>query len=394
LPALVALETSPIQAISDTAYEEHKSLWKKNTGMEKEYMNGVSFAFEHQRDIIHDSKGATGGPHSTAKLNRCYDVLCNGELKQRKKFLSNLVERHKFPLSKADTSGDSPRPLHYARFCLENLAFFDYARTDEVMHVVSCMEKFFAKAAVAVANDIEIHVLGTGRLEDTTKQEEGANAALHPSLGLVNGTSAQNDIPLVDTMQHAHGETSILPPADPPTRQVDKALLRHLTVSSMILSVIEHSRRFLMLHYSLKALLEIKTNGKATKGENNKPVVAKNSNGDKYLRQVAHIMTSLDSTDTMLAQCSAFIDLVHNDDDFKIDDDAQLLKAALEGYDTPTNDDTASVPGSGRGRKRKSSLPAGTPRKRKAVGTGRTKGRSQKNRSGSSGTPDGDGYSD
>ncbi|KAF2816258.1 uncharacterized protein BDZ99DRAFT_514855 [Mytilinidion resinicola] len=391
LPALVALETSPNPTISDVAFQEHRNLWKKNNGMEKEYMKGVSLAFEHHRDILKDTKGVIivvkeGKSSFNPKLRLCYDVLCSGEFKPRKKFLSNLVDRLNFQLSKLDTSGVEPRPLAYTRFCVENFALFDYARTEEVLHVISCLEKVVIATGSEVAQEIEPDILGNDLDTELIQQEETAPATTQ-DLSLEFDPS----IP------------SVLPPAEetlsskPSAKPINETRLRHLTVASTILTLMWETRKFLRHYWSLD---RGKPGAKLTLKElNSRPTKATFSTPDKHLQRIAEIVSSLDDTDAMLARCKVFADLMSHDDEAKNksdDDEDGPLDRAADGYDTPTgsgDEDNASNPpsGSGRGRKRKNSFPiAGTPRKRKTGGTGKPRGRQRKSRGGSGSTPDAD----
>ncbi|KAF2492026.1 hypothetical protein BU16DRAFT_491330 [Lophium mytilinum] len=391
LPALVALETSPDPAIANVATQEHRNLWKKNSGLDKEYMEGVSLAFDHHRNIIKDAKGASinvkeGKSSFVPKLRLCYDVLCSGESRPRKKFLSNLVDRLNFQLSKLDTSGVEPRPLNYARFCAENLALFDYTRVEEVVLVTDCLHNVVIATGSLVAQEIEPDILGNG-LDIEPIQQEGTALATTRYSSLAHDPSAPNDL--------TPTEKSL--PSKPPVKPIDESRLRHLTVASMILTLMWETKKFLRHYWSLD---RSKSSAKMTPKElNSRPTKATFSTPDKHLQRIAEIMSSLDDTDAMLARCKAFADLISHDDEAKnksdVEDDG-LLGRVADGYDTPVgsgDEDNASNPpsGSGRGRKRKSSFPAGgTPRKRKTGGTGKPRGRPRKSRGGSGSTPDAD----
>lgn len=382
-PVLIALETSPDPTISKIAFQEHRSLHHKHETMfEKEYMKAVSQAFDYQRDVLHDTHGATTQPF-TSKLHLLFEVLKTGNGKVRKKFLSNLCERINFELPKLSSKDNPPSSLLYTRFCVQNLAFFDYARVDEILHLVSCLEKVVTGTGTVVAHAIETEILGI-RLDPEPHLSQQVPSTSILSNQAVVLPSTESDI--------VRSEPSI-------RNTVDAAQLRHLTIATMILTMIWETRTFLRRQWGLHKQRESKANSKTTiKDLNRAPTKAPGVTGDKYWERISEIMSALNSPDTMTAQCKTFAELLAVDNELKIasedDEEAELARAAA-GYETPNDDENGgeNVPLSGgaRGRKRKGSMSAaGTPKKARKTGTGKPRVRPRKNRSGSSVTPEGD----
>ncbi|KAA8908380.1 sister chromatid cohesion C-terminus-domain-containing protein [Sphaerosporella brunnea] len=154
VPALVALETSTAGAISQLAFREHKTLHAKHeTIVERGYMDGVRECFLYQLNVVRDGAGASVEPY-TAKLRPLYDIVKEGTRKVRKKLLDNIIRSIDFDPGKMNVD-KKPTHLEYARFVIGNLAFLDYATTDEVFQAITTMEKVVAGTGVMVAHSIE-----------------------------------------------------------------------------------------------------------------------------------------------------------------------------------------------------------------------------------------------
>lgn len=335
---LVALETSPINMIATIAFQEHRNLNQKHESVfDKEYMKAVYEAFLYQKNVVNDPRGATLQPHSP-KLRLTFEVLKQGNGKARKKFLANIVSRINFDISKLDVSGDLPLHLQFARFCVENLAFFDYSRIDEILHLVDCMEKTVATTGTGIAHAIETEV---------------QNVQLGPQ-PMEGGPYLQNGIAPVANL-------------------INDQRLRQLTAGSMVLSLMWETRTFIRRLWGLQKQREGK-NKTTIRDLNRAPTKAQGVSGDRYWDKTSEIMTSLNSREAMLLQCKAFAELLSIDNEVKVpsdDEEADLAKAAA-GWETPSdgeNSNGSAPPSSNRGRKRKSSMSMlATPSKTKKRG--------------------------
>lgn len=400
-PALVALETSKNQFIANLAFQEHRTLHQKHESMfEKEYMKAVQQAFTYQQEIFKDTHGATAHPFAP-KLRSLFEVLKTGNGKVRKKFLLNLSAKADFDFSRLNTTEECPSHLLYARFCLENLAFFDYVRVDELLALVSNMEKIVSNTGTPVAHAIELEVLKV-RLDEP--------AALPPL-----ATSIETVDPMMQqAMDQSFQQISQLQPMQPMqplqqpflngetrTQPLDVApeRLKHLTVASIILTMIWETRTYLRRIWGLQKQRE---GGKNTtkhtikdlnKAPSRQPFVVP----DKYWEKMLALMETLSSPEVMVAQCKAFAELLAIDSELKIvseDDEEAELAAKAAGYETPDDDEESrgdsQTPGGGTGqrsRKRKSSMGAsGTPKRRRGPGKPPGKPKNAKARRGSRGS--------
>lgn len=336
--ALVALETSPNTLIAGIAFQEHRSLHEKHETMfEKEYMKAVQQAFEYQRDVVRNLHGATAQPFAS-KLRSLFEVLKYGKAIIRKKFLTNICSKINFELLSVGTDGNPPEQLLFARFCLENLAFFDYTRLEEIQHLVSHLEKVVTGTGTSVAHAIETEVFKI-RLELGQSGQQPPNA---------------NPV-IVDA--RVGGDRPIAPER-----------LRQLTVASMILSMAWETRTFLRRLWNLQKQREARAKPSA-KDTAKAPTRAPGVTGDKYFATITEIMTALADPEAMQARCRAFAELLQVDHELRIADDDGDVEATVVGYETPEEGDGAIVGappsgGSARGRKRRASgSMAGTPKK-------------------------------
>lgn len=122
-------------------------------------MEGVRTCFLYQRDVVGDGAGAipVANHPFAAKLRPLYDIVKDGTRKVKKKLLDGMVKSVDFDPAKLNVD-EKPTHLEYARFVVGNLAFLEYATTDEVYQVISTMEKLVANTGVAVAHAIETDI--------------------------------------------------------------------------------------------------------------------------------------------------------------------------------------------------------------------------------------------
>ncbi|OJD34830.1 sister chromatid cohesion protein mis4 [Diplodia corticola] len=399
-PALVALETSTNQFIANLAFQEHKTLHQKHESMfEKEYMKACHQAFEYQQSIFHDTHGATTHPFAP-KLRSLFEVLKTGNSKVRKKFLLNLASKADFDFSKLDTSEDVPPHLLYSRFCLENLAFFDYVRVDELLSLVSNMEKIVSNTGTPVAHAIELEVLKV-RLDEPAAPPPVATSieAFAPMLqqSFDNSTEPFPSLLAQQPIQQSflNGETQ--------NKSLDVApeRLKHLTIASIVLTMIWETRTYLRRLWGLQKQREGgKTGNKPTikdlnKAPSRQPFIVP----DKFWEKMLALMDCLSSTEAMVAQCKAFAELLSIDNELRVaseDDEEAELVARAAGYDTPDDEDESrggsQTPGGAgpRGRKRKGSMgSSGTPKKKRGRLSGKPKmAKGRRGSRGSSGSHD------
>lgn len=344
-PALVALETCPTAAIANMAFAEHKALHTKHESLfDKEYMRAVQQAFEYQRDTIGNTAGFTGQPPES-KLHLLWEVLKTGKAQVRKKFLSNLSQKLDFNPNTLTVDDQSAGHLEFVRFCVENLAFFEFDRVEELLHLLTAMEKVFAGTGTAVAQAIESEVLKL-RVE------------ILASDAVPDGTS--------ETL-----------PAEPPANTVEPGRLRQLAVSAQICSLIWETRSFIRRLWNMqKHMSKPKNAVKESKAPNRATTAPAMT--EAYLAVVTRLISANVTEDAQQTICASFVELISVDSEVKVGSD-QDEDADEAGYETPsdrTSNKSASVPppsGGGRGKKRKSTASNGTPHKRGRPSGGRRK---------------------
>ncbi|KAI9827212.1 MAG: Sister chromatid cohesion protein 2 [Thelocarpon impressellum] len=342
-PVLVALETSQNAVIAGIAFREHRTLHQKHeTVLEKEYMKAVQQAFVYQRDIVGDARGATAQPY-VSKLRPMFDVIKISKGKMRKKFLGSMCTRIDFDPGKLDVRADVPLHLQYARFLTENMAYFEYNTVEEVLHVISCIERLVAGTGTGVAHAIETEVFKM-RMEpadSTVPQKPDVAAAAEQS--------------------------------------VSDGRLRQLTAASMILHILWDARSYLRRLYGFQGgnkNREAKAKPSA-KELNKSPVKVPFVTGEKLWEEIGQTMGALADNATMLAQCRRFVDLLSVDHDFKVAGDE--AEEPLTRMETPSEDEaggTSAPPsGSTKGGKRKASSETPGKRGKKQRRSSMSKGR-------------------
>lgn len=362
--ALVALGTSPDPVIQQIAITEHKRIHEKQESyLEKEYMQAVRLAFDYQSNVFGDTHGMRNGGQS-AKLAGLFEALKTGKKATFKKFVTNMCKTIDFNFAKLDTAGDVPKPVLFARFCLENLALLDFSLLEEVALCLNALEAIVLKTTgpiVALAIESEMP-----RSATILQQEAHHSDFLHP-VESANGPEAP-----VSLSQPAHSS-------------IEDARLRHITAACMILKMIWETRGFVRRCYGQQ-----KVKGPIPLKEYAKPTTRNNLvSGKELWESLASIMGALHSRESMFKACYNFADILDVDREAEVGEDGEDNTLGA-GYETPTEEDgTAPFPTSGRGRKRKTNVSmGGTPK--------RARGRpsSSKNKKRSSRTPDLDDDSD
>ena len=346
-PALVALETCPNKTVASEAFKEHKAQHQKHESLfEKEYMRAVQQTFDYQAGVIGDAKGFLGQP-PTAKMHLTFEVLKSGKAQVRKKFMTNISQKLDFDPAKLDLGAVVPTHLAFVRFCCENLAFFEYDKVDDLLHLLASLEKIFSSTGSSIAQAIESDVLKM-QVDNLLGSE-----------GLVNGTS--------DTIMTQSSHTD-----------VDPARLRQLSVSAQIISLIWETRSFLRRvwntqNYVAKAKGKEKDANKTPKRSSNAAALT-----EAFLKRVKEVLACSTAEQDQRNMCTAFVELISVDteakvaasDDENVDIDGLAVGDAGFRDETPSENSSRKSPsvgasGGGRGRKRKSSVSAaGTPRKR------------------------------
>lgn len=315
---LVALETSTNEEIGQVAFQEHRNLHQQHESLYgREYMEAIHEAFKYQRDVVKDLSGTTRQPLGS-KLYRMFEIIKTSKGKYQKKFFSNYCSNLDFDISKLDKESSREQILESSRFLMENLAFFDYDRVEELVHTVSCMEKIFASTGAGIAHSIS-----------------------------TEGFQVHNEDAIQDTDR-----------------------LRQLTTGSIILSCLWEVRTYLLRRVcELQASqpsrdVKIKAFVKdLSKTSSWVPVLT----GERLLSNIAEKVDSLSSNETMVKQCHDFCELMAIDREFKgaVDGDDEA-GTPDSGSGDDVDESIAPTPGGAKAVKRKASVSVGgTPHKKK-----------------------------
>ncbi|KAI9845299.1 MAG: Sister chromatid cohesion protein 2, partial [Thelocarpon superellum] len=345
-PVLIALETSTHPTIASLAFQEHRALHQKHeTVLDKEYLKAVQQAFLYQRQTVGDAHGATLHP-PTAKLRSLFDVMKISKGKMRKKFLSSLCTRADFDPVKLNANADVPPHLEYARFLMENIAFFEYHTVDEILHVIGCLERLVTGTGTGVAHAIEVELV--------------PSSATVPAMDDLIPPAPELEAPVI--------------PAPSPAR------LRQLTVATMILSIAWDTRSYLRRAYGYMGAKYREATAKGSAKDLNKaPIKFTGVSNERVWDEISKTMASLADTTTMMAQCRKFVDLLSVDHELKVAAEDEEEVALHPRPETPSEDEAAGSPGppngSGRGKRKASSeTPVRSKKRRQPSGSKAKKG--------------------
>ncbi|KAI0516743.1 hypothetical protein F5B22DRAFT_179241 [Xylaria bambusicola] len=340
---LITLETCPVTRISEMAYREHRALHEKyESVLEREYAKAVQSAFQYQRDVVQDCRGATEAPF-TSKLHSLIGILKISKSKNRVRFLEKLVGQLEFEPSTLDVNQPMPSHVAYSRFLLENIAFFEYVSVGDLQAVVSALEKLVTSTGAGIAQTMESEIFQVRMDQAQVTHQHGEAEAPAAILRVPDSISSQR--------------------------------LRQLTACSMVISAVWEVRTFLRRLYGVNSSRrETKTKG-PPKDLTKPPVKVQGITGDKFWEDMTFTMTALETPERMIQQCRTFVDLLNVDSEVKIGEaDDDDLDAEGDAQTPEAEDDDDEATPDGRGRKRKA---AGTPggRKKRARSNSRPRGR-------------------
>ena len=333
-PTLVALTTSQNLKIAEVARLQCQDLHLQHESMlEREYMRSVTEAFTYQCDVAGNYQGYVM-PSWRSKLQPMYDLIKTSKNKTQAKFISNICARIDFDPSKLDVSSDPPAHLTFAKFLIENLAFFDYGRTEELTKVIGCIETIFAGTGAGVAFAIDTELLGI---------------VVDPSSGAsVNGSTA--------TERNA---SSVVP-----TR------FMQLTTAAAVLTMLWEARSYLCKLYGLGAK-EVRREGRGRPPKDASKLPPKNTlvNGDHFTEAISRVLRPRSSQAEAIELCKTFSELLAIDKESKIaveDDGSGGERPITPGMDGEGDLLAMHASGGSLPSKRKNSMSAiGTPVKKK-----------------------------
>ncbi|CAK7197867.1 Sister chromatid cohesion protein 2 [Sporothrix eucalyptigena] len=349
---MITLETSTMPKMAELAFREHRALHNKyETVLEREYVKAVQTVFQYQRDVINDTRGATTEPF-TSKLHHLMDVVKDSKSKNRGRMLEKMCGQIDFEPNKLDVSEEIPHHLEFARFVIENMAFFEFVTVAELQSLVSTMEKIVHTTGVTISQTIEAEVFDPSAPKRETP-------ILPPGAGV---DSAENGTPV---------------PAGPPLRPgLEPRRLKQIATGCMVLLLLWEARTFLCRQYGLKR--DGNKGKNAVRDTTRAPTKVQGITADKFWEEMSVIMKGLDSQDLMVARCKGLVELLTVDSDFKLEEDDGN---GLDDDDPATPSGGEDDGGPDRGRKRKGGNTPGGRKKRQRSNSQQPKkrGRPRKN---------------
>jgi cohesin loading factor subunit SCC2 len=344
---LITLETSANPKIAELAFQEHRALHEKHeTTIEREYTKAVQSAYEYQRDVVKDTRGATVDPPQ-AKLHNMLDVLKISKVKNKQRFFEKLVALLEFDFNSLDVDQDPQPHLDFCRFVVENIAAFEYQAVGELQTVVHKMEQLVTSigTSVAQAMDTEIFNVNVDVNMDAQIQQQ------------LNG-------------DEPHGQPPELPASLHPHR------FRQLASAAIILILVWETRTYLRRLYGMGAHRHDSKAKALAKDLNKAPTKTQGIHWDKFWEEISVVPSGLQSTEGMMQRCKALVELMNVDKDVTVADGDDDMDA--EGPSTPSEDDEDGQ--AERGRKRKhASTPSGRKKRPRSSSQPRKRGRPRKN---------------
>lgn len=360
---LITLETSSNSKIAELAYFEHRSLHEKHeTVLEREYVKAVQSAYNYQRDVVKDTRGATNRDGFQSKLHLLFDVLKISKMKNRQRFLEKLCGQIDFDYNRLDVRAEMSQQVDFSRFVLENIAYFEYQTIGEIQTVVNTLEKTVNSLGIGIAQAIESEVFDV-RMDVDAEAETDINAGAHP-----HGEAAPGN-------QVVNGQVLTL------SSTVDQGRVRQLTAASMILLAAWETRTYLRRLYGMGTNRHDQKAKDKAKDLNKSPVKVQGIHGDKLWDEMASHMLGLKTPEMMLQKCKAFVELLNVDKEFDVAEEEEDLDVEEPG--TPSEEDDGDMDGMGeRGRKRKGgSTPGGRKKRARSGSQAPKRGRPRKHRS-------------
>ena len=337
----VALETSPDVETRSVAEMAHTLLYQHHeTHVEREYSGAVQEAFTYQQSIARagedtDLWGIWQGRDYVPKISACLKTV-NTTSTKAKKFLSTLVSRMTVDFAMLDVDA-RPIPDHllFIRFVSHNIAFFDYVRLEDLLHVINQLERLFSKTGEEITQAIQ---------EQLPHRNE-------PTVSHVNGEQPSGFLP--------HGASTALD-------AVDMTLLKRLAAAACAVTVLSDTKSYLKRQYGIsRNLADAMKQAKDNKEGAKIPMRIHGITGDKYLVNTAVVFVSLTDDynlrQRLLETCWEFVDHMAVDQDYQFSGDIDEFR---QSYSADVEQEGTQVPM--RGRKRKSltgGSAGGTPKK-------------------------------
>ena len=299
-------------------------------------MSAITEAFKYQGAVAKDSSGAMsiGQAGFKAKLGQCFEIVTVSNSKYVKKFLSGLVSRTTIDTSSSEKTMPLREHVMFTRFVMQNVAFFDYKKVDELLHVILQLELAYSKSGGEVASLVE------------TAQQQYPDLVVH---------------------QQIPGNPEFgIEPTVAETKSTDPALfleLKRLSTAAATLALLIETRSHLLRQYGVgRDVRQAMTNNKQAKETTKAPTKVHGITGEKFWNKSNTIVAALEDDRAAEQLCKDFVAAMSIDDDVDMGDET-----TMNGDTSICNDDNSAFQHTGTpsGRKRKlSATPGTTPTKR------------------------------
>lgn len=343
LGAFVAFGTSKDQQIAVIGHRAQHLLHEQHEShCEREYMSAMNYAFRYQHDVEKSPAGAvlSGQAGFKPKLGACFGIIATSNIKYVKKYLALLVKETTFESPSTEKPLPNMDHLLFSRFIMQNIAFFEYKKLDELLHVALQLELAYGKIGTEIATLIE----------DAQK--------LHPDI--------------VTTEQVSENPELGLEPRIIETCQSNPSLiveLKHLAPAAGTLMLIIETRSHLLRQYGIsRDIRAALVNTKQTKETTKAPTKVHGITGEKFWTNSNEIVQRLSNDKDIAQLCKDFVAAVSIEDDVEIntnDDRANMVSGDASVLDLGQTVVAHGITPAGNARKRKlTPTDGGTPSKR------------------------------
>ncbi|KAF8904085.1 hypothetical protein CPB84DRAFT_1773363 [Gymnopilus junonius] len=188
-PVIIALETSPVNAISNRASALHAILQgKHSTLINTRYTVSARQSFDYQKKICNDTvRGFRLQPGPVALLQRWYTHV-REKRPVRQDFLKTLVKTFQENQSYESTQDD----VNYTRYMAENFAAFDYKTLEEVLTVIKYLTDVLSTTGMQLLEIISpAHLLS--HLHSTSQSQSQTGAENPPAADTMDNTPKLDD---------------------------------------------------------------------------------------------------------------------------------------------------------------------------------------------------------
>ncbi|KDR82399.1 hypothetical protein GALMADRAFT_220397 [Galerina marginata CBS 339.88] len=203
-PVIVALETSPLLAISNRASALHAILQGKHSSLlNTRYPISARKSFDYQKKIcpgaVEPVKGFRLQPIPVALLQRWYSHV-REKRPTRQDFLKSLVKIFQENPTYESTQDD----VDYTRYMAENFSAFDYKTLEEVLTVIKYLTSVLSTTGMQVLEIISpshllTHLHGTSKAETSVPSDPPADHPAHDFPKEKSNAKEYNQVALMRT---------------------------------------------------------------------------------------------------------------------------------------------------------------------------------------------------